>query len=298
MISSTLTSITPQLAYSLLHHRPENGHKGDFGHALVIAGKKGMMGAALLASRAALRSGIGKLTIHVPQEAETLFHLGLPEALLDFDELSKEEWQSPVITEGYDAILIGPGIGRSGETQWVLRTQLQMILNQTTTGQPCPLVVDADGLNLIAQDYQLLSLLPKHSILTPHVGEMQRLAKALEMPYQTTDQLLLSAQTMARELQLHLIVKSHETFIFTAEGESFCNCQQGNDGMATAGSGDVLAGIVVALLAQGYTAKEAAAMGVFLHATAGDVAASRLGKHSLLASDIIDTLPQAFLSIE
>lgn len=297
MIQIFPTEITPQLASSLLRPRPIDGHKGTFGHMLLVAGKHGMMGAAVLAARAALRSGLGKLTVHLPERAGAILQIAVPEALLQFDEHSNEEWQSPINLDNYQSFVIGPGIGQSGETQWVLRTQLRLLTEQQTKALPMPLVLDADALNLAAQDYQMLSLIPQRSILTPHLGEMKRLATALELPAESPEQLLYSAQQIACELQLNLVVKSNQSHLFLTDGRVFINRLQGNSGMATAGSGDVLAGIIGSLLAQGYTPEDAAVLGVYLHAQAGDAAAKQWGEHSLMASDLVEHLPQAFFSI-
>ena len=160
-----------------------------------------------------------------------------------------------------------------------------------------PLLLDADALNLLAADYQMLSFLPKGTILTPHLGEMKRLCQALDLPWALAEDCAASALTFATEMQLYIVLKNHHTQIFTPTGETYINLSQGNAGMATAGSGDVLAGLIGGLLAQGYPRRDAAVLGVFLHATAGDLAARELGQHSLIASDLIDYLPDAFLSL-
>ncbi|MDO5074279.1 MAG: NAD(P)H-hydrate dehydratase [Bacteroidales bacterium] len=293
---STL-EITSELSASFLRSRPFDGHKGTFGHLLLVAGRYGMMGAAVLAARSAMRSGIGKLTVHLTERTSAILQLSIPEALLHFEENSNIMWASPILLNDYQSVLIGPGIGQSGETQWALRTQLKLLAEQQAMQRSLGLVLDADALNLIAQDYQMLSLVPQGTILTPHLGEMSRLARALELPYESEEDLREAAQCVAKELHLNVVLKSHETMIYTPEGAAYCNTKQGNHGMATAGSGDVLAGIIGALLAQGYSPSEATVLGVYLHATAGDFAAKEKGTHSMIASDIVEYLPKSFLSI-
>lgn len=287
--------IDQPLALRLLQPRSAYGHKGTFGHLLIIAGRHGMMGAAVLAARAAMRSGVGKLTSLIPERAASILQIALPEAILQFDTQSAVEWQSPCFIEGYQALLIGPGIGQSGETQFALRTQLKMLIELEDAAPP--LVLDADALNLVAQDYQLLSFCPKLSVLTPHRGEMQRLAASLGLPYQSEEEMFHSAQVIAQNLGVVMVLKGYETYVFLPDGLVFVNRLQGNSGMATAGSGDVLAGLVASLLAQGYSSSHAALLGVYLHAKAGDFARLQLGEHSLIASDLVDSLPQAFLSL-
>jgi YjeF C-terminal domain protein len=287
--------ITPEWTTTLLRPRPAEGHKGTFGHMLLVAGCHGMMGAALLAARAALRSGVGKLTAHIPERANTIFQTALPEAVLSFDTDSSTHWSTPEEPRLWQSVVIGPGIGREGETQWALRRQLHAFMAESESA--VPLLLDADALNLLAADYQMLSFLPKGTILTPHLGEMKRLCQALDLPWALPEDCAASSLTLATEMQLYIVLKNHHTQIFTPTGETYINLSQGNAGMATAGSGDVLAGLIGGLLAQGYPRRDAAVLGVFLHATAGDLAARELGQHSLIASDLIDYLPDAFLSL-
>ena len=160
---SSYPKINAQLARQLLQPRPNNGHKGTFGHLLLVGGHFGMMGAAILSAEAALRTGLGKLTAHVPETANIVFQTRLPEVILHFDEQSHQHWASIKDLNGYNAIAIGPGIGKDGETQWAFRAQLKMLLDLETSGNPMPLVLDADALNILAQDYQLLTYLPRRN---------------------------------------------------------------------------------------------------------------------------------------
>lgn len=288
------TIIEPELCQDLLLPRPHTGHKGTFGHALLIAGSRGMMGAAVLAAQAAMRSGIGKLTVHIPEAERTILQIALPEAILHFDENSTTHFAAPVLLDDYQSVIIGPGLGKDGETQWALRAQLKLLLEAQEDGRNLPLVLDADALNLVSADYQMLSFLPKGTILTPHFGEMKRLCDALSLPANSESDLAQSAQQLATELGLNIVLKSHETHIFCADGQYFLNQHQGNAGMATAGSGDVLTGLIGGLLAQGHAPEVAATLGVFLHASAGDCAAQAMDQHTLLASDIVAHLSSAF----
>ena len=273
------SDITP-----LLQSRDPFGHKGSFGHALLIAGKYGMAGAAALSAKACLRSGVGKVTIHTPQRNNDILQTLVPEAILHHDE-HPEYFSTPIVEmEGYDAVGIGPGIGTDNATAIAFVEQLR----RTQT----PLVIDADGLNILAGHKGWLQQVPKETILTPHPGEFRRIGLRCEDDYST----LQEAAEMARRLHIYIVLKGHHTAICPPEGpiSFYCN---GNSGMATAGSGDALTGIITALLAQGYKGGEACMLGVCLHALAGNAAASRLGEYSLTASDIIDALPEAFQTL-
>ncbi len=282
----------------LLRPRPSDGHKGTFGHLLIIAGSYGMAGAAILATRAALRSGLGKVTLHTSERCVNIIQTAVPEALTHLDEHSDRHWAAPIDLTPFQAAAIGPGIGQDGETQWALRTQLQLFNTAKAECRNCPLVIDADALNLVASDYQLLALLPPNTVLTPHPGEMMRLCQALDLPHDTPEALHASAHLLAHELQLVVVLKSHHTLIALPDGTTHLNTAQGNSGMGTAGSGDVLTGLLGGLLAQGYRPDEAARLAVYLHATAGDIAARKLGEHSLIASDLIENLGSAFQSLD
>lgn len=294
---SSYPKIDKKLASELLRPRPLESHKGIFGHLLLVAGHHGMMGAAVLCAEAALRAGLGKLTAHVPETANIIFQTRLPEAILQFDQQSHQHWASIIEINDYSSIVIGPGLGTDGETQWAFRNVMKQLLDREKTGTLMPLVLDADALNMLSEDYQLLSFLPAETILTPHLGEMKRLCLALDLPYETQEALLDSAQNIATSLQIHIVLKSHQTHVCTNTGEVFQLDTKGNSGLATAGSGDVLAGLIGGLLAQGYPAKDAALLGVYLHHAAAQECAFRLQPHCMLASDIISCLSQAFTSI-
>jgi NAD(P)H-hydrate epimerase len=255
-------------------------HKGQMGNALLIAGSYCMAGAAVLAAKACLRSGVGKLTVNSPRRNIPILQQAVPEAIV---QTGAEEiiFTEAVDTEGYNALGIGPGLGQSEQTAIALIAQLRRT--------QCPVVVDADALNILANHRAWLQQLPKGIILTPHPKEFDRLEGHSADSYER----LTKACNLAERLQGIVILKGRYTAICMADGHVMFN-PTGNAGMATAGSGDVLTGIITGLLARGYQPKEACIVGVYLHGLAGDLAAADLGEESLLASDIIQYLPRAF----
>lgn len=249
-------------------------HKGSFGFGLLVAGSYGMMGAALLASKAALRSGIGKLSVAVPNFGHTILQIGVPEALCI-------ERTSSLTLIDYTAIAIGPGLGTSEQTQVELTLILEEIkqLNKK-------LVIDADGLNCLSLNKKNLALLPQLTILTPHPKEFERLIGKKWKNETDQEELLLK---FCKEYHVIVCLKGKYTRIVTPDGQIYYN-STGNAGMATAGSGDVLTGIILAFLAQGYSPLDAAILAVFEHGKAGDLAAFKRSKRSMIASDIIKEL--------
>lgn len=267
--------------------RPRNAfaHKGNFGHALLIAGSYGMMGAALLAAKACLHSGVGLLTCYLPKCGYQIMQTALPEAMVMTDENENIIAQLPNEVEKYSVIGIGPGIGTSKETQ--------NLISFISRRYKKPLVIDADGLNCLSQQKELLQHLPPYSILTPHPKEFDRLFGDHSSDFERLD----TAREKSRQLHLIIVLKSHHTAIITSSGSIFFN-GTGNAGMAKGGSGDVLTGIITSLVAQKYMPEQAAILGVYLHGLAGDFAANSLGQQSMTASDIISFLSQAFLSLK
>ena len=261
---------------SILRPRPVEGHKGTFGHALLVAGSYGMAGAGILAGRSCMRSGVGKLTVHIPQRNNDIMQVAPPEAILNHDADDLRWACSPFescLPNKYAAIGIGPGIGREEKTAEALYKTL-LELNFTEV----PLVLDADALNILAEHPQWADLIPYGTSTPPHPLEYRRLLEAGAC----LDNVIL-------------VLKGHPTTITIPGNPSVkYECPYGNNGMGTAGSGDVLTGIILGLLAQGYPPQDAALLGVGLHALSGDLATSELGQHSLIASDLIDYLPQAF----
>ncbi len=264
----------------ILKKRDAFAHKGTFGHAFLVAGCYGMAGASILSGKACLRSGVGKLTIHVPSCNKDILQQTVPEAVLTIDSGTRF-FSNAENTMPYNAVAIGPGLGHFHDTDNAFIEQVRNCA--------APLVIDADGLNILSEHKSWISQLPSKTILTPHPGEFVRLTESDNECYK----MLMKARELAMQHQLYVILKGHYTFVNTPEGHTYINTS-GNAGMATAGSGDVLTGILLSLLAQGYTQDEACRLGVFLHGLAGDLAAVRLGQESMLASDIIEGLPGAF----
>jgi NAD(P)H-hydrate epimerase len=243
-----------------------------------------MGGAAVLAAKACLRSGAGKVSVRTPKRNNTILQISVPEAVMLLDS-NDTYFSEPVDTEDYDALGIGPGLGQTDNTAIALIAQLRRT--------QCPIVADADALNILANKRAWLNQLPKGIILTPHPLEFDRLDGHSTNSYER----IMKAKAMASRIQGYVILKGRNTAICMPNGKVYFN-PTGNSGMATAGSGDVLTGIITALLARGYKQDEACKLGVYLHGLAGDIAAEKLGKESLIASDIIDHLPNAFKRVE
>lgn len=268
-----------------LRRRDDFAHKGSMGHALLIAGSYGMAGAAVLSTKACLRAGVGKVTVHTPKRNYDIMQISVPEAVLQIDR-EETSFSESVDSDDFDAVGIGPGLGLGENTAIALIGQIRRA--------QCPVVLDADALNILASHQAWLQQLPKGIIMTPHTAEFDRLmGNASNGDY---DRLTRAVQ-LAERLQCYILLKGHHSALCMPDGNVLFN-STGNSGMATAGSGDVLTGIITALLARGYERAEACIVGMYLHGLAGDLAAKELGKESLTASDIIDFLPKAFLRIE
>ncbi len=269
----------------LLRPRNDFAHKGSMGNALIIAGCYGMSGASILATKACLRSGAGKVTAHTPKRNYEIMQISVPEAVLQMDS-EETIFSEPVDTGYFDALGIGPGLGTSEATAIAMIAQLRRT--------SCPIVVDADALNILASHRAWMQQLPKDIILTPHPKEFDRLAGNASS---NCSERLAKACELAEHLQAYIILKGHYSALCYPDGKiDFCST--GNSGMATAGSGDVLTGIITGLLARGYNQADACRIGMHLHGLAGDLAAKDLGKESLVAGDIIRYLPKAFLRLE
>ena len=266
--------------------RPRNkfAHKGTYGHALLIAGKVGMTGASVLAARACLRSGVGLLTVHAPLRNYDILQTAVPEAMVELDYSDDSFTTASTETEMFRAIAIGPGIGKEMETAEALVEQLQATSS--------PMVLDADALNILAQNHSWLNLIPHDSILTPHPGELERLVGTCADSYER----LSRAKELAARYGLYIIVKGANTAIIAPDGNLAFNTT-GNPGMATAGSGDVLTGILLALLAQGYAPEAACRLGVYVHGLAGDLAAEAESQIAMTAGSIVNYLPHAWKQI-
>lgn len=268
----------------LLKPRKKFAHKGNFGHALLIAGSQGMAGASVLAARACLRSGVGKLTVHVPYCNNAIVQSAVPEAMTEPD-ISDTCFASSTDTDDYQAIGIGPGLGKSAETEAALFDQIDIC--QT------PMVVDADALNLLGERRSYIGRLPKGSILTPHPKELERLVGKCQNSYER----LMKARELAASTGVFIILKGAYSTILSPAGKCWFN-PTGNPGMATGGSGDVLTGVVLALLAQGYDTETAARLATYIHGLAGDIACKKYGMMGMTAGDIVTCLSLAWRMME
>jgi len=280
-LSSENTLVDLDFARTLYKPRKSFAHKGNFGHALLIAGSYGKMGAALMAARACLRSGCGLLTCHIPSSGMPILQTALPEAMLDIDRDEKLNTALTADLSKFNSVGIGPGLGIEDRTKTFFLSLLKKRRN--------PLVIDADGLNLLAEDKKNIPLLPPYSILTPHPKEFERLFGPAENDFAR----IALAREQAKITQSVIVLKGHYTFIAVPGGMGFYN-STGNPGMAKGGSGDVLTGIITGLLAQGYTSIESAILGVFVHGLAGDMAEQHYGEVALLPTDMIECLGKAF----
>lgn len=284
-ISSTHTSFFIQglpEARNIYKQRSKFTHKGDYGLAYLVAGSKGMMGAAVLSAKAALRSGAGKVKALVPECGNDIIQISVPEAMCSVSGatcISRiKEWEQAT------TVGIGPGLGTSEATS--------LAFADFITACKEPLVIDADGLNILAADKDLMHRIPADSVLTPHPKEFERLfGKSKDSMF-----MLELARTQSMKYNLYIVLKGHNTVIVTPEGECWYN-QTGNPGMATGGSGDVLTGIITGLMAQGYESFDAARLGVYLHGLAGDYATAKLGENAMTAGDLVDNMGKAFMHI-
>jgi NAD(P)H-hydrate epimerase len=265
--------------------RHKFSHKGSYGHALLVVGSYGKIGAAVLSAKACMRSGVGLLTCHIPKCGYDILQSTVPEAMVMTDFNSSFVTKVEDDLAKYKSIGIGPGLGIAIET----KTMLMEIFTRYKN----PVVLDADALNIISSQKELMELIPFGSILTPHPKEFERLFGETPNDF---EQMTLALQK-AKELNCVIILKGHHTFIATADGRGFFN-STGNPGMATAGSGDVLTGILTGLLAQGYNSLDAAILGVYLHGLAGDMAAKELSQEAMLAGDIVSCLGKTFQQIQ
>ena len=281
--SSVFSIIEEDDIKTLVKPRKRFAHKGNFGHGLLIAGSYGMAGASILSAKACLRSGIGLLTVHTPIHNHDLLQVTVPEAIVQTD-IHERYFAQPTDLSKYKAVAIGPGLGQDQDTALAMMEQIQ--------GSHIPVILDADAINILSTHRNWLSRIPKRSILTPHLGELARLVGKCMDTYER----LLKVKEMATYLQSYIIVKGAWTAIVTPEGHYFFN-PTGNPGMATGGSGDVLTGILLSLMAQGYPQEDACRLGVYVHGLAGDIAAEEKTEIGMTASDIIDALPLAWKKI-
>ena len=277
---------------SILKTRENNTQKGDYGKLLIIAGSKGMSGAAYMASEAALKSGAGLITLVCPEcindvlEAKTTEVMTLPVPDMD-GKLSSEASEfirEKIRTAG--AVLIGPGIGRSGEVTNLVRDVLR--------NSHVPVIVDADAINAVSEDLSVLSECACELIFTPHAAEFSRLT-GLDISYIEDNRIQVSKE-FAEEFGAVLLLKGHHTIVTDPSLTQYIN-NTGNPGMASGGSGDVLAGIIASLTARGIDAVTAAAAAAYIHGLAGDIASEKMSQEAMTATDIINSIPEAFCRI-
>lgn len=275
--------IESKTAIELLQPRAKFSHKGIYGHGLLIAGSLGKMGAAILAGKAAMRSGAGLITVHHPKSGSSIIPTAVPELMTSIDENENVFSKIPDLT-AYSSIAIGPGLGTAKASQSAFKFLIQE--------SKVPLIIDADALNILSENKTWLSFLPKNSILTPHLKEFERLTGKAENDFDRLEKQI----AFAKKYQCYLILKGAHTSIASPDGKVFFN-STGNPGMATGGSGDVLTGILLGLKAQNYSVLHTCLLGVFLHGLAGDFASENKGQSSMIASDIVESIPEAFLNL-
>lgn len=275
--------ITAEDILPVLRKRGKFAHKGNFGHALLICGSLGKMGAAVLAAKACIRSGAGLVTARIPSQGNQILQATVPEVMLSMDENPGIITSLPDITP-YQAVAAGPGTGVDSKTATVLKLLIQE--------SKVPILFDADAINILAMNKTWLGFLPPGCIFTPHPKEFERLAG----PFSDNFERNKIQREFSARYQCYVALKGAHTAITTPYGQCWFNTT-GNPGMATGGSGDVLTGIIAGLLAQGYSSFHAVLTGVYIHGLAGDLAAKTLGFESLIASDIINNLGPAFLSL-
>lgn len=282
--------IDKELIKTIYKPRSKFAHKGTYGHAALLCGSNGMMGAAVLSSLACLRSGVGKLTAYIPKCGYTVLQTTAPEAMCVV--AGEDHILSAPGIEKFNTVGIGPGIG--------IHPSHKKLIAEIFAKVKTHMVIDADALNIIAENKELFKTIPANSIITPHPKEFERLFGKTEntsLPDSQNFERLELAKQKSKEYQIYIILKGHYSFISTPDGAGYFN-STGNAGMATAGSGDVLTGIITGFLAQGYAPLEAVLLAVYLHGSAGDIAASKISMEAIIATDIINCLGDAFKQIQ
>ena len=266
--------LTPKIIRSIIKPREAASHKGNYGHALLIAGNKGKMGSAVIAAKACLRTGNGLLTVNVPQHERMILQTAIPEAMLQMRETNDNN------LEKYSAIGIGPGIGT---TPYSVK-----ILSGVIKTYPKPIVLDADALTIISNHKTLFKTITEGTIITPHPKEFDRLFGM----HKDDNARRETAIKKAKEYAIVIVLKGHHTCI-SFNGETFMNTT-GNAGLAKGGSGDALTGIITSFLAQGYNSFNAAKLGVYMHGLATDITLKKQSMESMLITDVIENLGKAF----
>jgi hydroxyethylthiazole kinase-like uncharacterized protein yjeF len=268
-----MKTIDRQIIQSIYKKRNPNSHKGNHGHALLIAGSKTKIGAAIICSKACLRSGVGLLTVSISEKEKNAIFMSIPEAMV---ALRKEKLDYTK----FNAIAFGPGIGVTLKSKNHLENLISTYSN--------PIVFDADAITILSNNLELVSKLPKNSILTPHVREFDRLFGN----HSTNEERIEKAIAKAKDLQCIIVLKSHQTIVTNGK-ETYLNTN-GNSGLAKGGSGDALTGIITSFVAQGYEPFAATQLGVFLHGMAADSTLETQSHESMLITDVIENLGMAF----
>lgn len=272
-----MTKLDLHTIQTIYKKRVPNSHKGNHGHALIIAGSKSKIGAAIICSKACLRTGVGLLSVSVPKKEKNAMFTSIPEAMI---ELRAEK----IDYSKFSAIAIGPGIGISIKSETLLENLISCYSN--------PIVIDADVITILSNNSSLLTKIPKNSILTPHVKEFDRLFGV----HNSVEERIEKAKIKAKELQFVIVLKSHQTIV--TDGNQVIENTTGNSGLAKGGSGDALTGIITSFLAQGYESFQAAQLGVYLHGLAADITLETQSEESMLITDVIENLGKAFTEIQ
>jgi NAD(P)H-hydrate epimerase len=267
----------------ILKKRSRFSHKGTFGHALLIGGSKGKIGASVLMGKACLRSGAGLVTVHLPNCGYPIIQTAVPEVMVSVDMEENECSQLPKL-DSFSAIAAGPGMGTGKHTANMIKHLIQQA--------NVPLLLDADAINILSDNPTWLAFLHKGTVLTPHPGEFARLTGKTSNGFDRLEVL----RSFCIKYSLNIVLKGAYTVVCSPLGNCYFN-PTGNPGMATGGSGDVLTGIITGLLAQGYNPTEACILGIYLHGSAGDLAAESSGYEALVASDIVENLGKGFLEL-
>lgn len=272
-----MTNLDIHSIQKIFKNRKSDSHKGNHGHALLIVGNHDKMGAAIIATKAGMRAGAGLVTVNIPKEERMAIFTSIPEAMIEFRE-EKNDWSK------YNAIGIGPGIGIDNASEHFTKHLLE------TANQK--LVFDADALTILAKNKQWCNKLPGKSIITPHIKEFDRLFGN----HDSESERRQTALAKAKELRLIIVLKGHKTFI--TDGEKSFENATGNSGLAKGGSGDALTGIITAFLAQNYEPLNAALLGVYIHGLAADITLETQSRESMLITDVIENLGNAFKKIQ
>ncbi|MCK9219470.1 MAG: NAD(P)H-hydrate dehydratase [Bacteroidales bacterium] len=275
--------IGKEVCQPILKKRNKFAHKGNFGHALLICGSTGKMGASVLCAKACLRCGAGLVTVHVPKSGIDILQISVPEAMLSIDP-DMDRFTVLEDLSGYSVIAIGPGLGRSEQSAKAIKLLIQNFTK--------PLVLDADAINILSENKTWLGFLQTGCVFTPHPKEFERLVGKSHNDFERNQK----QREFSSKYNCYIVLKGAHTAITTPDGRCFFNTT-GNPGMATGGSGDVLTGMIAGLLAQGYSSLESCLLGVYIHGLSGDLAFQEQGNEALIASDIINHLGKSFQTL-